>query len=101
MRGCFTSVSVLVLAAFSSFHTYTNAQAVQKAGLQLPDDAAATRDEVKQFFTDAFNSYAQFAYGHDDLARKSCFSFVNYLARCAFLTFAIFAAISKVRIWAI
>lgn len=40
---------------------------VQKANLQLPANAAANRDAVKQAFIDAYDVYRKFAFGHDDL----------------------------------
>jgi len=43
---------------------------VQKPGLQLPPSAAASKQQVKKIFTDAFSAYTKFAFGHDDLTRK-------------------------------
>jgi hypothetical protein len=65
--GRSASYIVFLTAVYSSF---SNAQTVQKAGLQLPSNATAARDDAKQFFTDAFNNYSKSAFGHDDLARK-------------------------------
>lgn len=66
MPGC-SRIRALVLTIVLPFSSY--AQTVQKAGLQLPDSAAASRDQATQLFTTAFNAYSQFAFGHDDLTR--------------------------------
>jgi len=43
---------------------------VQKAGLQVPASAAASKQQVVQMFTEAYGAYKTFAFGHDDLARE-------------------------------
>ncbi|KZW01083.1 seven-hairpin glycosidase, partial [Exidia glandulosa HHB12029] len=44
---------------------------VQKAGLKLPDDAAANKELVHKTFLEAYGAYKQYAFGHDDLAPKT------------------------------
>ncbi|KAI5115000.1 hypothetical protein M0805_004707, partial [Coniferiporia weirii] len=44
-----------------------SAASVQKAGLTLPSDAAQDANRVKSMFTEAFSTYKEFAFGHDDL----------------------------------
>lgn len=44
---------------------------VQKPGIKLPPGADQTRDQVKQIFSNAFQAYTKFAFGHDDLMRQS------------------------------
>lgn len=55
--------SVVALAFVAS----TLAANFQKPGLVLPPSAAADRQAVKNAFTTAYNTYKQFAFGHDDL----------------------------------
>ncbi|GJJ15116.1 hypothetical protein Clacol_009391 [Clathrus columnatus] len=39
---------------------------VQKPGLSVPSEFAASKDAVKELFTNAFSAYTKFAFGHDD-----------------------------------
>jgi len=41
---------------------------IQKQDLTLPSTAAANRDAAKLLFTNSYNAYKQYAWGHDDLA---------------------------------
>ncbi|EJD51252.1 seven-hairpin glycosidase [Auricularia subglabra TFB-10046 SS5] len=51
--------------------TVASATSVQLPGLQLPDDAASNREAVVKLFTDAYDVYREYAWGHDELAPVS------------------------------
>ncbi|KAJ3510034.1 hypothetical protein NLJ89_g4901 [Agrocybe chaxingu] len=41
---------------------------VQKPDIVLPPSAAVYRDQVEKIFTDSYDAYKKFAFGHDDLS---------------------------------
>lgn len=43
------------------------AAAVQSSNIVLPDTAAADRQLIRNMFSETFNTYKKFAFGHDDL----------------------------------
>lgn len=57
-------------AGFATLALYVSlatAGAVQLKGLTVPDEYAATKDDVVTIFKDAFAAYQKFAFGHDDV----------------------------------
>ncbi|KDQ58337.1 glycoside hydrolase family 47 protein [Jaapia argillacea MUCL 33604] len=44
---------------------------VQKQGLTLPSDASIHQATVKQIFTDSYEAYRKYAFGHDDVSPVS------------------------------
>jgi mannosyl-oligosaccharide alpha-1,2-mannosidase len=62
------ATSSLHVSAESVKQARAGSGTVQKAGLQLPSDAATNRQLVKTVFLDAYSAYKQYAWKHDDLA---------------------------------
>lgn len=60
------AVSLALLCASNAFGA-----SIQKPGLTLPSSAAANRDAAKTIFTDSYQAYRKFAFGHDDLSPLS------------------------------
>ncbi|ETW77967.1 glycoside hydrolase family 47 protein [Heterobasidion irregulare TC 32-1] len=63
---CAQAVSLALLCASNAFGA-----SIQKPGLTLPSSAAANRDAAKTIFTDSYQAYREFAFGHDDLSPLS------------------------------
>ncbi|EJD51249.1 glycoside hydrolase family 47 protein [Auricularia subglabra TFB-10046 SS5] len=53
------------------FALTAQAARIQLSSLELPEDAAANRDAVVKLFKDAYNTYKEHAWGHDELAPAS------------------------------
>ncbi|KAF8512524.1 glycoside hydrolase family 47 protein [Hysterangium stoloniferum] len=58
-----TCLFLLAISLVSS----TTAEKVQKPGLQVPESAIASKEQVVTIFKDAFQAYNVSAFGHDDL----------------------------------
>ncbi|PFH48014.1 glycoside hydrolase family 47 protein [Amanita thiersii Skay4041] len=59
--------SVAVTLAICSNALLTSAGRVQGA-VQLPPSASSDRDSVRKLFTDSYQAYKDFAFGHDDVS---------------------------------
>ncbi|KAF8512523.1 glycoside hydrolase family 47 protein [Hysterangium stoloniferum] len=65
------STQLLLLGLSLSPSVLASGLLVQKPGLKLPPSAAASKAQVKQIFSNAFNAYTEFAFSHDDLTPVS------------------------------
>ncbi|KAH7916693.1 glycoside hydrolase family 47 protein [Hygrophoropsis aurantiaca] len=61
----------LTALAVSSSTSNVFGALVQKQGLQLPANASTYRDAAQKLFTNSYQAYKDYAWGHDDLAPMS------------------------------
>lgn len=64
-------VTLALSLALSPWPCTLAAITVQKSGLSVPPEFASSKDAVKEIFSNAFSAYSKFAFGHDDLTRKT------------------------------